>query len=69
MKRHENAQIKGIFHHDKINRMKVYKCICLVSLFFRFVELCSPGNQRISFRLFSVFIYLKLRIYRKIATR
>ena len=41
MKIHENFHVKRIFHHDKSNRMKVYASICLVSLFFRFVELCS----------------------------
>ena len=60
MKRHENAQVKDIFHHDKINRMKVYKCICLVSLFFRFVELCSPGNQRICFQVILCFYLFKI---------
>ena len=41
MKSHENFHVKGLFHHDKSNRMKVYACIYLVSMFFRFVELCS----------------------------
>ena len=50
MKIHENFHVKGIFHHDKSNRMKVYACICLVSLFFRFVELCSSRNQCICFQ-------------------
>ena len=39
MKIHENSHVKGIFHHDKNNRMKVY--IYLANMFFRFVELCS----------------------------
>ena len=30
MKIHENFHVKGIFHHDKSNRMKVYASICLV---------------------------------------
>ena len=29
MKIHENFHVKGIFHHDKSNRMKVYTCIYL----------------------------------------
>ena len=45
MKIHENFHVKGIFHHDKSNRMKVYTCIYLVSMFFRFVELCVARNQ------------------------
>ena len=49
MKIHENYHVKGIFHHEKSNRMKVYACICLVSLLFRFVELCSTRNQCICF--------------------
>ena len=51
MKIHENFHVKGIFHHDKSNRMKVYACICLVSLFFRFLELCSTRNQCICFQV------------------
>ena len=39
MKIHEKFHVKGIFHHDKGNRMKVYTCIYLVSMFFRFLEL------------------------------
>ena len=34
MKIHENFHVKDIFHHDNNNRMKVYTCLCLVSLFF-----------------------------------
>ena len=30
MKIHENFHVKGIFHHDKSDRMKVYTCIYLV---------------------------------------
>ena len=30
MKIHENFLVKGIFHHDKSNRMKVYTWIYLV---------------------------------------
>ena len=33
MKIHENFQVKGIFHHDKSNRMKVCTCIYLESVF------------------------------------
>ena len=45
MKIHENFYVKDMFHHDKSNRMKVYTCIYLVSMFFRFVELCVARNQ------------------------
>ena len=57
MKIHENFHVKGIFHHDKSNRMKVYACICLVSLFFRFVEHCSTRTNAFAFRLSSVFVH------------
>ena len=50
MKIYENFHVKGIFHHDKSNRMKVYAYICLVSLFFRFVKLYSARNQCICFQ-------------------
>ena len=43
MKIHENFHVKGIFHHDKSNRMKVYTHI--FSMFLRFVELCFARNQ------------------------
>ena len=33
MKIHEKFQVKGIFHHNKSNRMKVYSRIYLVSMF------------------------------------
>ena len=39
MKNHEKFHVKGIFHHDKSNRMKVYTCIYLVSMSSRFLEL------------------------------
>ena len=52
---YENFYVKGIFHHDKSSRMKVYACICLVSLFFRFVELCSARNQCIYFQVILCF--------------
>ena len=55
MKIHENFYGKGIFHH-KSNRMKVYTCICLVSLFFRFVELFLLETNVFAFRLVSAFI-------------
>ena len=55
MKIHENFHVNDIFHHDKSNRMKVYACICLVSLFFRFVELCSARNQCICFQVILCF--------------
>ena len=55
MKIHENFYVKGIFHH-KSNRMKVYTCICLVSLFFRFVELFLLETNAFAFRLVSAFI-------------
>ena len=50
MKIHEHFHVRGILHHDKSNRMKVYTYICLVSLFFRFAELCSARNQWICFQ-------------------
>ena len=31
MKIHENFNVKGIFHHDKSNRMKIY--LYLLSMF------------------------------------
>ena len=34
MKIHENVHVKGVFHHDKSNRMKVYTRIYLVSRTF-----------------------------------
>ena len=45
MKIHENFHVRVIFPHGKSNRMKVYTCIYLVSMFFRFVELCVARNQ------------------------
>ena len=33
MKINENFHVKHIFHHDKSNRMQVYTCIYLVSMF------------------------------------
>ena len=33
MKIHEKFHVKVISHHDKSNRMKVYTCIYLVSMF------------------------------------
>ena len=50
MKIHENFHVKGIFH-DKTNRMKVYTCIYLVSMLFRFADLCSARNQCIYFQV------------------
>ena len=44
MKIHEDFHVKGIFHHGKSNRMKVYTRICLVC-FSSFAELCSARNQ------------------------
>ena len=55
MKILENSHVKGIFHYAKSNRMKVYVCISLVSLFFRFVELCSARNQCICFQVILCF--------------
>ena len=55
MKIHEKFYVKGIFHYDKSNRMKVYTCICLLSLFFRFVEVCSARNQCICFQVILCF--------------
>ena len=51
MKIYENFHVKGIFYHDKSNRMKVYTCIYLVIMIFRFVELCSSRNQCIYFQV------------------
>ena len=45
MKIHENFHVKGIFHYDKSNRMKVYTCIYLISMFFRFAGLSSARNH------------------------
>ena len=36
MKIHESFPVKGIFHHDKSNRMKFYTCTYLVSMFSGF---------------------------------
>ena len=47
----ENFHVKGIFHHHKSNRIKVYRCIYLVSMFFRFVKLYSARNQCIYFQV------------------
>ena len=59
MKIHQNFHVKGIFHHDKSNRLKCYACICLVGLFFRLVELCSTRNQCICFHVVLCFcLYL-----------
>ena len=55
MKIHENFHVNDVFHHDKSNKMKVYACICLVSLFFSFVELCSARNQCICFQVILCF--------------
>ena len=51
MEIHENFHVKGIFHHDKSNRIKVYRCIYLVSMFFRFLKLYSTRNQCIYFQV------------------
>ena len=69
VKIHENFHVKGIFHHDKSNRMKVYTCIYLVSMFFRFVELCVARNQWICFQFILCSVYFKFRLYRKITIR
>ena len=55
MKIHENVHVKGIFHHDKSNRTKIYTCLYLVSMFFRFVELCAARNQGICFQFILCF--------------
>ena len=55
MKIHENFYVKDMFHHDKSNRMKVYTCIYLVSMFFRFAELFSTRNQCICFQVILCF--------------
>ena len=66
MKIHENFHEKCVFHHDKSNRMKVYVRICLVSLFFRFVELCAARKQCICFQVilfFCLFLIQNIQEY------
>ena len=59
MKINENFYVKGILHHDKSNRMKVYTHIYLVSMFFGFVELCFTKDQCICFQvIFSFCLFL-----------
>ena len=53
-----------IFHHDKSYRMKVYTRIYLVSMFFRFVELCSTRNQWFAFRLFYFCLFIIQNIWK-----
>ena len=55
MKIHENFHEKGIFHHDKSKRMKVYTRTHLVSMPFRLAELCSTRNQCICFQVILCF--------------
>ena len=62
MKIHENFHVKGIFNHDnKSNRMNVYTHIYLVSMLFRFVELCSAKNHSTSAK--NHFPFYLLHIY------
>ena len=59
MKIHVNFQVKGIFHHDKSNRMEVYTHMHLLRMFLRFVELCSTRNQCIYFQvIFCFYLFL-----------
>ena len=55
MKIHENFYIKWYISNIS-NRMKVYTCMRLVSLFFRFVELFLLETNVFAFRLVSAFI-------------
>ena len=56
MKIHENFRVKGVFHHDKSNRMKVYTLIYLVcfSGLYNFILL---ETSAFAFRLLSVSVY------------
>ena len=56
MKIHENFNVKGIFHHDKSIRMKVYTCIYLVC-FSGLQNFVPLETNAFTFRLFSVSIY------------
>ena len=58
MKIHEKFHVKGIFCHDKSNRMKAYTRTYLVSMFFRFVELCPLETSAFAFRLFCFCLFL-----------
>ena len=51
MKIHKSFHVKGIFHRDKSNRIEIYTRIYLVSIFFRFLELCFARNQCIYFQV------------------
>ena len=64
MKIHENFHVIRVFHHDKSNRRKVYTRIYLVSMFFRFVELCSARNQCICFQII-LFLFISNSEYMK----
>ena len=57
MKIHENFHVKGIFHHDKSNRMKVYTRIYLVSMFSGLQNFAPLETNAFAFRLFSVSVY------------
>ena len=50
------GNLKGIFHHDKSNRMKVYTRIYLVSIFSRFYNFVPLETNAFDFRLFSCLI-------------
>ena len=57
IKIHENFHVKGIFYHDKSNRMKVYTRIYLVSMFSDLQNFAPLETNASAFRLFSVSVY------------
>ena len=57
MKCHENFHVKRIFHHDKINRMRAYTRIYLVSMFSGLKNFVSLETNVFVFSLFSVSVY------------
>ena len=59
MKIHENIPAKGIFHHDKSNRIKNY---IFSKYVFKFVELCSARNQSICFQII-LFLFISISEY------
>ena len=62
MKIHENFLVKGIFHHDKSNRMKVYTWIYLV---------CFSGLQNfvlLETNAFTFRLFYDIERYKKITS-
>ena len=57
MKIPEIFHAKGVFHHDKSNRMKVYTCIYFVSMFSGLYNFILLETNAFAFRLFSVSVY------------